>query len=125
MTVKTNTTFTGVNVAFAKTLDADPAAATSNVAVNASGITTFGGAVGGIKALTSLTTDAAGSTQVNGGAVTTTANQTYNDAVLLSADTQLQTTNGNIEFHSTVDSATSTARNLTLTTLTSGDVLLG
>src|SRR5262249_51254223 len=117
VTVKTDTTFTGTNVTFTKTLNADAAAVSSNVTVNASGITTFGGVVGGIKALKSLTTDAAGSTDLNGGNVTTTGAQTYNDAVVLSADATLQTTNGNIAFLSTLDSDTSTARNLTLTTL--------
>src|SRR5262249_59830472 len=71
-----------------------------------------------------LTTDAPGTTDLNGGIVKTTGAQNYNDAVFLSANATLQTTNGNIEFHSTVDSATSTARNLTLTTLTSGNILL-
>src|SRR5260370_35302775 len=81
VTIKTNTILNGVNVTFAKTLDADAAAApASNLTVNASGVTTFGGAVGGIKALTSLTTDAAGSTQGNGGGGTTTPDPTDNDA---------------------------------------------
>src|SRR5205823_10492131 len=60
--------------------------------VNTAGVTTFGGAVGGTTALASLTTDAAGSTDLNGGAVTTTGSQTYNDQVLLGADTTLTST---------------------------------
>jgi len=38
---------------------------------------------GGGNPLASLTTDAAGTTTINGGAVTTSGAQTYNDAVLL------------------------------------------
>jgi len=57
-------------------------------------------------ALTSLTTDAPGSTAINGGSVRTTGAQTYNDAVSLGADTTLTSTGGgNIAFVSTVDGA--------------------
>src|SRR5260370_40306652 len=42
---------------------------------NTAGVTIFDGAVGGTTALTSLTTDAAGSTDLNGGPGTTTRNQ--------------------------------------------------
>ena len=51
--------------------------------VNTGGTTTFGGAVGGTTALTSVTTDLAGTTAINGGSVKTTGGQTYNDAVTL------------------------------------------
>ena len=43
-------------------------------------------------ALTSLTTDAGGTTEINGGSVDTTGNQTYNDAVELGADATLTST---------------------------------
>ncbi len=69
------TTFNGSSVNFVQTLNG--ASATT---VNA-GTTIFGGAVGGGTALLSLTTDAAGNTAVNGGLVTTTGNQIYNDIV--------------------------------------------
>src|SRR5438034_10683341 len=54
--------------------------------VNDSGTRAFGGVVGGTTALTSLTTNAGGTTAINGGAITTTAAQTYNDAVTLRAE---------------------------------------
>src|SRR5262249_58901507 len=64
------------------------------------------GAVGGTTDLTSLTTDAAGSTDLNGGIVKTTGAQTYNDAVTLSAATTLTSTGaGNVGFAKTVDGA--------------------
>jgi len=67
------------------------------------GITTFGGAVGGLTPLTSITTDADGTVRINGGAVTTTNDQIYNDAVTLGADTTL---NGlNITFAGKLDSS--------------------
>ena len=57
----------------------------------------FGGAVGGCTALTSVTTDAPGSTALNGGIVTTTGAQTYNDAVTLGANTTATSTgSGNV-----------------------------
>ena len=51
---------------------------------NSTGTTTFGGAVN----VASLTTNAGGTTAINGGTVTTTGNQTYNDPVTLGANTR-------------------------------------
>ena len=47
-----------------------------NLTINSSGTVAFGAAVGGTTALTSVTTDAPGSTALNGGSVTTTGAQT-------------------------------------------------
>ena len=61
--------------------------------VNTGGTTTFGGApVGGTTALTSVTTDLAGTTAINGGSVKTTGGQTYSDAVTLGNNTILTDT---------------------------------
>ena len=60
-----------------------------SLTANSTGTTIFGGAVGGGTALTSLTTNAGGTTAINGGAITTTGTQTFNDAVTLDADTTL------------------------------------
>src|SRR5262249_55923814 len=74
----------------------------SNLTVNTAGVTTFSGVVGGITALASLTTDAPGSTNLNGGTYTTTGNQTFNDPVSLGAET---INNGaNVSYGSTVSS---------------------
>jgi uncharacterized repeat protein (TIGR01451 family) len=62
---------------------------TASLTVNASDTTTFGGAVGGLAPLDSLTTDAAGTTEIAGGMVVTTADQTFNDELLPSDDTML------------------------------------
>ena len=72
-----------------------------SLAANTTGATTFGGAVGGGTALTSLSTNAGGTTAINGGAITTTAAQGYGDAVKLGADTTLN--GSDITFGSTVD----------------------
>ena len=69
--------------------------------VNASSVTTFGQAVGGLQALTSLTTDAAGTTQLDSGGVRTTGDQTYLDAVTLGADATV--TGVNVRFASTLN----------------------
>ncbi len=107
VTVGADTTFTSTgagNVTFASTLNDNGVAGAANVTVNTAGITTFGGAVGGIAPLTSLTTDAPGSVQINGGLVTTTGNQTYNDTATLGADTTLNSLlAGNITFAQTLD----------------------
>ncbi len=64
-----------------------------DLTVNTTGTTTFGGALGNTTPLTNLTTDAGGTTVINGGSVTTTGDQTYNDAVTLGSDTTLQGNN--------------------------------
>jgi hypothetical protein len=56
-------------------------------------------------ALASLTTDAGGTTAINGGSVTTTGTQTYNDAVTLSAATSLTTTNNAITFANSINAS--------------------
>jgi hypothetical protein len=82
-----------------------------SLTVNTTGNTTFTLAVGNTTALTTLTTNASGTTYINGGAITTSSTQTYNDAVVLGADTTLTTTDSNITFSSTVD-GDGTARDL-------------
>ena len=87
-----------------------------NLIVNTSGITRFDGAVGNVAALTSLTTDAGGTTEINGGSVDTTGNQTYNDAVELdSSVVNLTTLTGtDIAFSNTVRSANNGEDSLTV-----------
>ena len=87
-----------------------------SLTVNTTGDTTFTLAVGNTTALTTLTTNASGTTYINGGAITTSSTQTYNDAVVLGADTTLTTTDSNITFSSTIDSDSGDSkRDLTLT----------
>ena len=94
------------NVLFGFTVDGD-----HNLTVNSSGITTFNGLVGTTKALKSITTNAGGTTNINTNAITTTGNQTYNDAVTLSANTTLNAGVGNILFGSTLNGAFSLTLN--------------
>ena len=57
--------------------------------------------------LASLTTDAAGTTAINGGSVNTSGDQTYNDAVTLNATGNITTLTGvNVTFASTLRSTT-------------------
>ena len=107
---------TGGTVTFANTLDSTGGART--LAVNTgNGTATFSGAVGGTAPLASVTTNAGGTAQINGGAVTTTLAQTYGGAVTLGADATLTSTaNGNIAFAGTVNSANATARALAVDT---------
>ncbi len=76
VTLGANTVITGVGNTFA-----GPINGAKTLTVNDSGSTTFGGIIGGTAALTSLTSDAAGSTTLSGGAITTTGPITLNDAV--------------------------------------------
>ncbi|MFM8953174.1 MAG: right-handed parallel beta-helix repeat-containing protein, partial [Planctomycetaceae bacterium] len=107
-------------VTFAKTLNGD-----STLAVNTAGVTTFGGAVGNVTALKSLTTDAAGTTKINGGSVATSvaAGQVYNDDVELGANTILTaTTNGAVTFAKTLNGDATLAVNTAGTTTFGGTV---
>ena len=85
------------DITFGGTLDGgfslDLAAGTGNVV--------FTGVVGGCTPLVSITTDAGGSTSINGGIITTTGAQTFNAPVILGANTVL---NGiGITFGNTLD----------------------
>jgi hypothetical protein len=87
----------------------------SAVTVNTSGTTTFGQSFGFSTPLTSLTTDAGGSTQFTfGGIYNTTGAQTYNDTVTLGVNATFTTTNSGVTFASKVDNSTATARTLTV-----------
>ena len=55
-----------------------------------SGVERFNGAVGATTALTSILTDAPGTIVFNGGLINTSSAQTYNDAVVLGANTVLE-----------------------------------
>jgi len=85
------TTLVGTDVSFAENVSGG-----QDLTINASGTTTFAGPV----SIGSLTTDAAGSTQIDGGTVTTTGGQAYGDNVTLGANTTL--TGVNVSFGGTV-----------------------
>lgn len=100
------------DVTFNGTVNTDGSA--RSLTVNTGGGTIVNGAVGGTAALANFTTDAAGFTRL-GANVTTTAAQTYNDAVRLNANVVLN--GASAAFASTVDSNdTITPRSLTITT---------
>ena len=92
------------------------------LSANSVGSTTFEGAVGGGgQALASLSTNASGTTKINGGAITTTGNQTFNDNVALGAATQFTTTSsGTITFNGSVSTSGNT---VTFNANGSGDVV--
>ncbi len=66
------------------------------LAANSTGTTIFMGAVGGITPLASLTSNPGGTTAINGGSVTTSGNQTYNDNVTMNQATSFTSTGGTI-----------------------------
>ena len=81
-TLVADSTLAGPSISFGSTVDG-----ARGLAVNAA-TTTFSGVVGGTTALTSLTTNAAGTTQL-GGNVTTSGSQTYDDALQLNGNAVL------------------------------------
>lgn len=88
VTVGATTTLTGTTVTFAEAVNADDADDARNLTVNASGTTTFAGLVGGSESFGTLSTDSAGITVINGGAVNANT-QVFNDAVTLGANATL------------------------------------
>jgi filamentous hemagglutinin family protein len=78
----------------------------SALSINSGGLVTFGSAVGGTARLASLTVTGVGSPaiDINGTAIATTGNQTYNSAVSLgNSATSLTTTTGAVDFASTLN----------------------
>jgi hypothetical protein len=107
---------TANTITFEKTVDSDGVAARA-LTLNDAGTTTFAAAVGNNARLASLTTDAAGTTDINGGVVKTTGAQTYNDDVVLSLDTTVDSSgSGNITFSKTVNATAPGAESLTANT---------
>jgi hypothetical protein len=94
-----------------------------SLSITSTGTTTFGGVVGGTTPLMTLTVSGAGgTTAINGGAITTTGNQTYNNAVTLGANDTVTTTAGNILFASTLNGAFNLSLNVRGTTTFNGVV---
>ena len=90
-TVLTTTNAAG-NIVFVTTVNSD--GTLRALELNVAGNTTFGGAVGSIRPLSSLLIDtSAGTTYLNGGAVTTSGNQAYGENVILGADTTFNAAN--------------------------------
>ena len=101
----------GGSVTFSGTIDGDFA-----LTVDSSGVTTFGGTVGGVTPLASVLTDAPGSTDI-GASMNTSGGMTFNDPVSLLATVTLtdsgQPSTG-ITFNSTIDSVGATPYGLTV-----------
>ncbi|MFM8724414.1 MAG: hypothetical protein ACKON9_04735, partial [Planctomycetaceae bacterium] len=89
VTLGTDVTLNAAGVSFSGTING-----THSLTVNSSAATTFSGQIGNTSPLTSLITDAAGTTTLSG--VATTGSQTYNDSVSLGGT--YTTTNANITF---------------------------
>ena len=110
VTLGADTTLAGVGIRFEGSLNS-AAATNRSLTVNDSGTTVFGGAVGTSQRLSSITTDAAGTTRFNTGADTrTTGDQTYNDAVQISGWRNFDSSGAStLRFASTVDGVTAGA----------------
>ena len=76
-------------VTFTETVDG-----AKDLTVNTAGATTFEGPIGSITQLTSVTTDQPGTVAINGGSVTTTGDQAFNEIATLGMDTVLNSTGG-------------------------------
>ena len=88
---------------------------TRTLTVNASGATTFTGAVGTATTgqLSALTTDEFGTTAINGGAIKATT-QTFKDDVTISNSAGTTLTGTTVAFEKTLNSATTTTRSITV-----------
>jgi filamentous hemagglutinin family protein len=97
-------------VTFGSTLNSDTLSRAITINTGGGSDTVFSGAVGGIQALSTITTNADGHTRV-GGNITTTGEQNFNDAVILTADMTFDASG--LNFDSTIDSD-GTTRTLTM-----------
>lgn len=107
VTLTSDVTLTGENVVFAGTVNDDGDGGTgSALTVNAFGLTFFGGDVGGVDAIDSLRTDAAGHSELNADITASGNTIIFNDPVVLTSDVSV-TDSGSIgiKFNDTVDSA--------------------
>ncbi|NBV46992.1 MAG: right-handed parallel beta-helix repeat-containing protein, partial [Planctomycetia bacterium] len=91
---------------------------------NSAGTTTFTRAVGSVSKLASLTTDAGGTTALDGGSVKTTGPQSYGDAVVLGSDTTLAAGSAAITLASEVSGPVALAVTTAGTTTFGGPVVL-
>ena len=106
-------TTTDSAVDFAATVDATTAGAQGLTVAAGTGAVTFGGAVGGSKALANLLVTGTGPTTLDGN-VTTTGVQSYGSAVTLGTTDTLTTTNSAVDFAGTVDAMTAGVQGLTV-----------
>ncbi len=100
-----NVTFTG------------PINGARSLTVNTGGITLFNRAIGETTPLTDITTDSTGTTQINGNVITS-GSQNFNDRLLISSNSSLDSSrgNGNINLGVTANAIAGTPSNLTLNT---------
>ncbi|WP_022681088.1 YDG domain-containing protein, partial [Sandarakinorhabdus limnophila] len=119
-----NVVLSGTDITLTRTVNSDGTARA--LTVTGSGVTTFGGIVGGTAALASLAVNGAGTTLLNAGAVTTVGAQSFGNAVTLGVNTALVTTNSNVALSSTLNSLASLGAPATLSiTAGTGDITLG
>ncbi|WP_437205089.1 beta strand repeat-containing protein [Planctomicrobium sp. SH664] len=117
--LENNITLTGHNITFDALLNSQSGERNSlTVNTTASGITTFNGAIGGVDRLSALTTNADGTTRIQGGLLQVHGSTvTFNDAVILLNDLIIDEAGpGAVTFAQTVDSAAGTHYSLSVTT---------
>jgi filamentous hemagglutinin family protein len=114
-------TTTAGDIIFGSTLNSDDTARVLSVNTGGSGTTRFSGAVGATNRLSSLTTNADGTTILSSSQIRTINDQIYNDAVRLGTNMTLEA--NDVVFASTLNSdSPTTTRNLIVNTATiSGD----
>lgn len=114
LTLGGNTTLSSGGI----TLTGGATGAGNSLTLNSSGVTSLTGTYGGFS---TFTTDVAGSTTLNG-TITSTGNQTFNDAVNLAGNTTINAGAGNITFGSTIDQGQTLTLNSSGTTTLVGAV---
>jgi|GEM_PF-2151357 len=101
-------------ISFSQSVNSDAVTGPNALVLNAGGTTSFTGILGGVHPLASLTTDAAGTTQI-GANVSTVGAQNYNDPVVLAGATITLTTTGaggDIDFAGTLNAQTAGTNSL-------------
>jgi len=113
----------GNDVTFFSTVDELATATGSDLIVNGDGVTRFNAEVGGTSPLESLTTNAAGSTELEANVTADNGAITFGDAVLLTGNVTVTNTSAtSINFNNTLDSQIDEHHSLVLTAAT-GEVV--
>ncbi|MGZ0167411.1 MAG: beta strand repeat-containing protein, partial [Planctomycetales bacterium] len=113
----------GNDVTFLSTVDELATATGSDLIVNGDGVTRFSAEVGGTSSLESLTTNAAGSTELDANVTADNGAITFDDSVLLTGNVTVTNTSAtSINFNNTIDSQVDEHNNLVLTAAT-GEVV--
>jgi hypothetical protein len=108
VTLIADTTLAGNDISLNSTVNSAVASRSLEVRTHSAGVTTFGGSIGGTFALASITTNADGTTRINGRSITTIGDQHFGENAIIddrfNFPTSLTSIAGAVRFDGTLNS---------------------